>query len=125
MAHRLTLPPAADGWIGSTPALLRDAVGTFYSGWQKAGDVARFRLRPLPIDLYLVADPEDVRRVFQEPNFGKIPVQNEQMKTILGEGLFTSEGELWDRQRRIVQSLFQATIRDSLARVTIAATERM
>ncbi len=118
-------PPKPDGFLWTGVRLLLDPVGTLSHAWRTGGDIVRIPLFPLPIDLYLVVDPESVRRVMQEGNFEKIPVQNRKLKNILGNGLFTSEGRVWDAQRRVMQPLFHPSEAGRLVRGTAAATETM
>jgi cytochrome P450 len=57
--------------------------------------------------LYLVNHPETVRELFVQQ--GRATMKGralQRSKQLLGEGLLTSEGELWRRQRRLVQPSF-------------------
>lgn len=104
------VPPVLRGGVpllGVLPALARDPLQVF----ERAillGDVVRL---PVPgrHPLFLVADPAQVRHVLQDnhANYRRTPF-HDRLKTVLGEGLVTSEGELWQRQHRLLQPAFRA-----------------
>jgi cytochrome P450 len=58
--------------------------------------------------VYLLRHPEHIRYVLQEnnKNYGRKTPGYQKLKLALGEGLVTSEGEHWLRQRRIAQPAF-------------------
>jgi cytochrome P450/ubiquinone/menaquinone biosynthesis C-methylase UbiE len=69
------------------------------------GQVAHFRFRST--DIYLVTDPEGIKRVLAADHRGFTKSQSmQESKRVLGEGLLTSEGDLHHRQRRLVQPAF-------------------
>jgi cytochrome P450 len=71
----------------------------------KYGNVA---LLDAPLQkLLVVRGPEAVRRVLlgNQDNYRKSN-QYELLEPVLGKGLVTSEGELWQRQRKLVQPMF-------------------
>ena len=72
------------------------------------GDVVRLRLTR-GRTLTLVFAPEDVEHVLvtHASNYDKKTPGYERLRDLLGQGLLTSEGDLWRRQRRIVQPLFK------------------
>jgi cytochrome P450 len=69
------------------------------------GDVAMLRTRLQ--DIAVVRGPEAVRHVLlgNQDNYRKSS-QYELLEPVLGRGLVTSSGELWQRQRRLVQPMF-------------------
>jgi cytochrome P450 len=69
------------------------------------GDVAMMRTRLK--DVAVVRGPEAVRHVLlaNQDNYRKSN-QYELLEPVLGKGLVTSAGELWQRQRRLVQPVF-------------------
>jgi len=79
------------------------------SGFRELGDVVHFRL--FTRDLVLVAHPNDVRWVLQEhtSNYNKRTRGFEVLRAFLRQGLLTSEGDHWLRQRRIAQPAFHRT----------------
>ncbi len=82
------------------------------SGFQTCGDVVRFRL--LNRSLFLVAHPRDARHVLQDHanQYDKGTRGFQVLRVFLRNGLLTSEGAHWLRQRRIVQPAFH---RDRIA----------
>jgi cytochrome P450 len=69
------------------------------------GDVVGVRF-PLVLS-HLISHPDGVRHVLQEhpQNYSK-GFDYEILKTVLGDGLLTSEGAFWKRQRRLAQPAF-------------------
>jgi cytochrome P450 len=91
--------------LGSMRDFQRDKLG-FIRGLTRYGDVARYRTAHLT--WYQVNNPEGIRRVLQENNrnYGKGALTLGFFKPVVGEGLLTSEGALWLRQRRLIQPVF-------------------
>jgi cytochrome P450 len=102
----------APGVLGSLPHFRRDPLGLLMSGFETCGDVVRFRL--LNRSLYLLAHPRDARRVLQDQahTYDKGTRGFRVLRVFLRNGLLTSEGAQWLRQRRIVQPAFH---RDRIA----------
>jgi cytochrome P450/SAM-dependent methyltransferase len=70
------------------------------------GELAHFRFRST--DIYLVTDPDDIKRVLAGHHRGFTKSQSMQEgRRILGDGLLTSEGDLHQRQRRLIQPAFR------------------
>ena len=92
----------------------------------KFGDIAYFRLGPLRV--YQVNHPELIRQILveQASKFHKPSLVKIGTRRILGEGLLTSDGPLWRRQRKLMQPAFR---HDQLATaygdVISAYTQRM
>ena len=91
--------------LGSMRDFQRDKLG-FIRGLTRYGEVARYRTAHLV--WYQINHPEGVRRVLQENNrnYGKGSLTLSFLKPVVGEGLLTSEGPLWLRQRRLMQPVF-------------------
>jgi cytochrome P450 len=91
--------------LGMLPAVRRDPTGVFMHAAQRYGDVVYFKIANRRG--FLITNPADVRHVLQDNarNYHKSPLY-EKLRTFLGNGLLTSEGEFWLRQRRIAQPAF-------------------
>jgi cytochrome P450 len=58
---------------------------------------------------YAVFHPDYIKHVLQDnhPNYGKGERYRAALAPLMGNGLFTSEGQFWLRQRRLAQAAFQ------------------
>lgn len=76
---------------------------------KKYGDVVRFRLGPSQ-KVILLSDPELIKEVLVTKQKWFIKSSDvRSLKTLLGEGLLTSEKEVHMRQRRLIQPAFKKT----------------
>ena len=91
--------------IGSLLDLRRDRLATFRRA-MALGDVVRLRFPG--VEGVLLSHPEHVRKVFIDEHraFGKQTRGYNTLRIALGNGLVTSEGSFWRRQRRIAQPGF-------------------
>lgn len=90
---------------GDLEALARDTLGEFCRRSRQGGIV------PLRIGLtrgHLVSDPALIRRVLLDnhTNYDKHTPAFDAVRVVLGEGMLTSGGAFWKRQRRIAQPAF-------------------
>lgn len=88
------------------------------------GDVARYRFGLS--DTYLVSHPDGARRVLQDNvgNYTKRHAAYRMIRRLVGNGLLTSEGDFWLRQRRLAQPAFhKARLAAMGARMTAAAQQ--
>jgi cytochrome P450 len=111
--------------VGSLPELRRQGQLPFFlEQWQRYGDTVRVRLGPYL--MHMVIDPDDVHRVLvaNNRNYEK-GVGYRKLKLALGGGLFVSEGELWQRQRRLMQPPFTARGVTEFADTMTACTVQM
>ena len=85
---------APDGWLDFLTRCV-----------QEYGDIVSFRFLGVPV--CLINDPAAVERVLMtdHQNFTK-SLDYRALSRVLGNGLLTSEGDLWKRQRRLVQPAF-------------------
>jgi cytochrome P450 len=70
------------------------------------GDVVHLSIWPHP--LYLISHPDDIQHILREnaSNYRK-GILFRQIAALQGQGLLTSEGALWRRQRRLAQPAFR------------------
>src|SRR5688572_15029773 len=75
-------------------------------------------LRILMTTAYLLNHPVHVEHVLQKNhrNYRKTPMLGK-LRPVLGDGLFMSEGELWTRQRKLIQPSFHKERVDALASI--------
>src|SRR5262245_12854787 len=83
-----------------------DPPGRFSSPVRRYGSVVRLRF--LMWDALLIWRPDDVKHVLHDrhTNYSKQSADYRVLKRILGEGLVTSDGDLWLRQRRLMSPAF-------------------
>lgn len=111
--------------LGSLPALRRDPLGLFVRAMQAYGDVVRLQMGHQTI--HLVTHPDGVRHVLQDQNkhYNKDTRGYAIMRTALGQGLLTSDGGFWLRQRRIAQPAFHKRRLQSFAAQMVQAADAM
>jgi cytochrome P450 len=98
-------------WFGSVFPAWRDPLTLFREARDRYGDVVRFKFGPF--QYYLVNDPDIVKHVLVDNPKSYTKSRNYLgLKIVLGEGLLTSEGDHWRRQRKLTQPAFH---RDKLA----------
>jgi len=116
------LPPGPRGWpiLGMLLAVKHDPIGVFMSAAKEFGDVSYFKIGPRRG--FLITNPDDVRHVLQDNarNYHKSPLYDK-LRTVLGNGLLTSEDDFWLRQRRIAQPAFHRQRMAALAGVMAEA----
>ncbi len=100
--------------VGVLPLLRADTLGFLKRTVEAYGDLVPLSI--LMHTAYLLNDPAHVEHVMQRNyrNYRKTPML-EKLRPILGDGLFMSEGELWTRQRNLIQPSFHKERIDSLA----------
>jgi cytochrome P450 len=101
-------PPGPRGLplVGNTHQWARDPCGFRERCAAEYGPVANFEM--LGWDTYMVTDPEEIERILvsDSDRFPKHTDSNNELKQIVGDGLITSEGDLWQRQREAIQPAF-------------------
>jgi len=111
--------------LRSLPGLRRKGLIRFYVElWREYGDLVR--MPSGPIVQYLITQPEHIKHILLDnrQNYEKgltIP----RLQLTLGEGLFTSEGELWRRQRSIMQPTFTPRAIAHFTDAMLASVEKM
>jgi cytochrome P450 len=99
------LPPGPKGiwYLGSALEQLRDPLGCFTRGRERFGDIVRYQMGPVGT-VILLNHPDYVKHVLvtHTQNY----VKSLQGSRLLGNGLFSSKGDYWKRQRRMMQPAF-------------------
>ncbi len=95
--------------FGSGLDFRRDALPVYVRAMREYGDVVCWRIGPplLGIDIYGVFHPEGVRQVLSaQAPYSKQGRLNSELIAVLGDSIFTTEGDVWRAQRRTLQPLF-------------------
>ncbi len=98
------------------------------AAWRRRyGDLVRFQLGTKPG--YLLSHPDLAEEVLihKSEHFGKIydPDKPTGLGLVLGNGLLTSEGPLWKKNRRLIQPVFQRQHVSEMAQQMAIAGERL
>jgi cytochrome P450 len=108
--------PPGEPVLGHLRLLMRSPPRFLLRSCVEHGDVVRLHFgNPLRrMTAHLISAPDDVRRVLQDQHrtYSKRTRGIEKLRIFLGNGLLTSEGDFWLRQRRIAQPAFH---RDRIA----------
>ncbi len=91
----------------------------------RLGDIYRVYAPGRKSYTYVINHPDDVKRVLvgNHRNYTK-GIGLDRVKILLGNGIMTSEGELWRRQRYMMQPLFHRRVITEFARLIAAENER-
>jgi len=113
----------ARSWAGNIADLVDDRLGTL-RGLGARGDLLRGHA--LGLKLLFVNEPRLVHEVLVDKAkfFEKSPGLRLLLHRLAGQGLFTSEGDLWKRQRRLMAPLFHPAALGQYARVMNACAAR-
>lgn len=108
--------------IGSTEDSLERMVELF----ALHGDIYRVYVPGRQSHTYVIHHPDDIKRVLvsNHRNYTK-GLGLDRVKILLGKGLMTSEGELWTRQRYMMQPTFHRRIVTQFAQVIGSATSQL
>jgi cytochrome P450 len=102
-------PPAARGKLltGNLRQARANPLKLYMEAREKFGDIVRFRSLPT-IYWYALSHPDDVEYVLREnqQNYIRDSYTRNAFGALIGEGLFTSDGDFWRRQRRLAQPAF-------------------
>ncbi|MEM9073605.1 MAG: cytochrome P450 [Myxococcota bacterium] len=91
--------------VGNFLDMLADPAGMLLSDATERGDFLSYRFGPW--EWLLINDPEAVRYVLVQNHANYVKSRNYvALKLVIGQGLVTSEGALWKRQRKLAQPVF-------------------
>lgn len=116
------------GLIARIRASVGSSLALFQSGSYGGLGVSRFSIPTAPrLErrwLYTVRDPAHVREMLvgRPKDFPKSVMMGSMLKSLTGESIFTTNGEVWRRQRDLIDpALEQARIKESFERMRQAA----
>jgi cytochrome P450 len=117
------LEPRLEWLCGGALSLRRDVLA-FYRQCEERSGFVRTHVWRLP--LCVITAPELIEEVLVRKHrfFIKSGALRSTQRAF-GQGLLTSDGELWRRQRRIIQPAFQARRLDGYGQILKGATERL
>lgn len=100
-------PPGPSGLpvVGNTLALARGQGNYLEHVAERFGPVASLYMVGIG-DVALVSDPDLVEEVLFSEDYRKASVGREVLSDLLGDGLVLSGGDLWERQRQLIQPAF-------------------
>jgi len=121
------LPPGPKGHpiLGVMREFNRDTL-SFITRCRDYGDVVRMRF--LYVNAYFIYHPDDIEYVLSTNarNFLKArSLRSNLFRRLVGNGLLTSEGDTWKRQRRLAQPAFHRQRINTYAQVMLDYTNRM
>ena len=118
-----SLPPLADVQfdIGGDD----DAIHRMTELFARHGDIYRFYSPARKAEMWVINHPDDVKRVLvsNHKNYTK-GSGLDRVKILLGHGIMTSEGDLWRRQRYMMQPSFHRRVITGFNRLIDACNDR-
>lgn len=129
MPHNKTIPQVkGDFLLGNLSQMVANPFQALCDWQRDYGDLVSFRLAIR--EFYLFSHPKLVEQalikqsdVFVKTYHPKKPIG---LALVLGQGLITSQGEVWQRQRRLMQPIFQrSNITTLLPQITTAGSNML
>jgi cytochrome P450 len=124
--HMTNRPPGPKGDpIWGARNEFRDHPLEFLLEASRYGDVSGWRFGPIPI--FQINQPDLIHQVYvsDADKFYKTTGSKEALGVALGNGLLTSDGDFWKRQRRLVQPAFHAQRITAYGDLMVQYTRRM
>ena len=117
--------PPSHPILGNLREIRRDTLGFLLSAASQYGDIFSFRFMFFPG--LLVNHPDHIRHVLQDNHraYSKQHFDYAILRPVLGEGLLTSDGEYWLRQRRLIQPAFHRQRIAFFGEQMVEETEKM
>jgi len=125
LAARVPPGPRGNRVLGSIGDIYRDRLRFVLDTARIYGDVAQYRVAHMR--MYQVNHPEGVGRLLHDNhrNYSKDVPTFGTLRLFLGNGLFTSDGDFWRRQRRLAQPAFHRRRVAAFGELMTEATEEM
>jgi cytochrome P450 len=110
--------------LGNLIEFGQDPLGFMTQCAQQYGGITPFHLGFNPT--ILITEPDYIEQVYKNPElFGTPKILKVLFRTLLGQGLLTSDGDTWLRQRRLSQPVFHQKRVAGYGEVMVAYTEKM
>ncbi|ATW47329.1 hypothetical protein CGZ69_04525 [Streptomyces peucetius subsp. caesius ATCC 27952] len=110
--------------LGNLPQWKGDTAEFLLRVQRDHGEVARLRLGPYTV--HLVTEPDAVSRVLKENSANYVRgTLYEQFRTVMGNGLLTTDGDDWKAHRRAVQPVFLRKAVAAIEPNVVRATNEM
>ena len=111
--------------LGNLRDFAKDILGFFTKCAREYGDIVKIRL--VQNKALLISHPDLIEQVLvtHSRSFGKHQFFWKHVRAIFGEGLLTSEGDFWLRQRRMAQPSFHKERIAGYGKVMVDFSERM
>lgn len=120
-------PPGPKGHflLGNLPELKHDRLGFFTTCARRYGDVVSLRL--VRRQAFLLSHPDDIGHVLLDNhrNFIKHRAFWRHTTALLGQGLLTSEGDFWRRQRHLAAPAFHTERIAAYGAIMVDYTEKL
>lgn len=117
--------PRACATLRTLRALERDPLNFLMANRRQYGDIARSRF--FFWNVYQLSHPDHVKHVLQDRHtiYTKDTFDYRMLKPLVGNGLLTSDGAFWLRQRRLMQPAFHRARVEAFGRVMVERTLKM
>jgi len=122
---RIPTGPRGLPLIGVIRDVRKDSLGFLMRTATEHGPVSGYRLGPGRS--YLVSHPDGLKHVLQDnvQNYTKDHVSYSLMRRVVGDGLVTSQGETWLKQRRLAQPAFHRARISAMAEQMVRAAAEL
>jgi cytochrome P450 len=121
------VPPGPQGnfFVGSLYDFKSNPLQLLLQLWREHGDICRFRIGLT--ELYMVSHPDLITHVLvdKDRRYRKSRLDIQALGPFVGQGLLTSEGDLWKRQRRLLQPLFSHQLFETYSKLVADYTGEM
>ncbi len=121
---RIATGPRGAPLLGIMIEARKDILGWLMRTSAEYGSVAQYRC---PWRAYLVTHPDGLKHVLQDhvKNYTKEQITYSMIRRIVGDGLLTSGGETWLKQRRLAQPAFHRARISAMAEQMVRATAEL
>ncbi len=105
-ARRVPVLPSRNMLLGNMREIQQDPLGFSLEARRRYGDIIRYRIAMFPS--YMLMHPDYARQILQDnhSNYGRKVLDYQVLGWIVERGILLSDGELWLRQRRLMQPAF-------------------